>query len=110
VALFDDQYFVVARGDLPLLDLTTWGWIHLLVGLILVLVGFGIIRGAPWGWSPAWCSPAVRQGGRSLFSAQVRARFDLVGIDPRGIGASPRCAALRAWTRRWPSCHHSASR
>jgi hypothetical protein len=31
---------------------------------------------------------AVRQGGRSLFSAQVRARFDLVGLDPRGIGAS----------------------
>jgi pimeloyl-ACP methyl ester carboxylesterase len=31
---------------------------------------------------------AVRQGGRSLFSAEVRARFDLVGFDPRGIGAS----------------------
>ena len=31
---------------------------------------------------------AVRQGGRSLFSAQVRARFDLVGFDPRGVGAS----------------------
>src|SRR4029453_10553962 len=31
---------------------------------------------------------AVRQGGRLLFSAEVRARFDLVGLDPRGIGAS----------------------
>jgi pimeloyl-ACP methyl ester carboxylesterase len=31
---------------------------------------------------------AVRQAGRSLFSAEVRARFDLVGLDPRGIGAS----------------------
>jgi pimeloyl-ACP methyl ester carboxylesterase len=31
---------------------------------------------------------AVRQGGRSLFSAEVRARFDLVGLDPRGVGAS----------------------
>jgi len=30
----------------------------------------------------------IRQGGRSLFSAEVRARFDLVGFDPRGIGAS----------------------
>ena len=37
----------------------------------------------------------VRQGGRSLFSAEVRARFDLVGFDPRGIGASTplRCFA-----------------
>jgi pimeloyl-ACP methyl ester carboxylesterase len=31
---------------------------------------------------------AVRHAGRSLFSAEVRARFDLVGLDPRGIGAS----------------------
>jgi pimeloyl-ACP methyl ester carboxylesterase len=30
----------------------------------------------------------IRQGGRSLFSSQVRARFDLVGFDPRGVGAS----------------------
>jgi hypothetical protein len=37
----------------------------------------------------------IRQGGRSLFSAAVRARFDLVGFDPRGIGASTplRCFA-----------------
>jgi pimeloyl-ACP methyl ester carboxylesterase len=36
---------------------------------------------------------SIRQGGRSLFSAHVRARFDLVGFDPRGIiGSTPlRC-------------------
>jgi pimeloyl-ACP methyl ester carboxylesterase len=36
---------------------------------------------------------AIRKGGRSLFSAEVRARFDLVGLDPRGIiGSTPlRC-------------------
>ena len=28
---------------------------------------------------------AVREAGRSLFSDEVRARFDLVGFDPRGI-------------------------
>jgi pimeloyl-ACP methyl ester carboxylesterase len=39
----------------------------------------------------------IRQGGRSLFSAQVRARFDLVGFDPRGVGISTplRCFATR---------------
>ncbi|MDQ1520984.1 MAG: hypothetical protein QOI55_2057, partial [Actinomycetota bacterium] len=30
----------------------------------------------------------VRGGGQSLFSRSVRARFDLVGFDPRGIAAS----------------------
>jgi hypothetical protein len=49
VALFDDQYFVVARGELLLLDFTAWGWIHLVVGVVMLLVGLGIIRGSPWG-------------------------------------------------------------
>jgi hypothetical protein len=48
VALFDDQYFVVAGGDLLLLDFTAWGWIHLLVGVVMLVVGFGIMRGSPW--------------------------------------------------------------
>ncbi|GGY85042.1 hypothetical protein [Streptomyces nitrosporeus] len=29
-------------------DVTTWGWIHLILGVILVLVGLGILRGAAW--------------------------------------------------------------
>ena len=49
VALFDDQYFVVAGGDLLVLDFTAWGWIHLLVGVVMLAVGFGIMRGSPWG-------------------------------------------------------------
>jgi hypothetical protein len=49
VALFDDQYFVVAKGELLLLDFTTWGWVHVLVGVIMLLVGLGILRGSPWG-------------------------------------------------------------
>ena len=48
VALFDDQYFVVAGGDLLLLDFTAWGWVHLLVGVVMLVVGFGIMRGSPW--------------------------------------------------------------
>ena len=49
VALFDDTYFVVAGGDLLVFDYTAWGWVHLLVGVIMVAVGFGILRGSPWG-------------------------------------------------------------
>lgn len=30
------------------LDTTTWGWVHLLVGLILLLAGFAVFRGAVW--------------------------------------------------------------
>ncbi|WP_228992864.1 hypothetical protein [Streptomyces sp. DH8] len=29
-------------------DVTSWGWIHLVLGVILVLVGVGILKGATW--------------------------------------------------------------
>ncbi|OKK17267.1 hypothetical protein AMK16_20530 [Streptomyces sp. CB00455] len=29
-------------------DVTAWGWIHLIFGLILVVVGAGILKGAGW--------------------------------------------------------------
>ncbi|WP_405778571.1 hypothetical protein [Streptomyces sp. NBC_00859] len=29
-------------------SLTSWGWIHLIIGVVLLLTGFGILSGAPW--------------------------------------------------------------
>ncbi|WP_327296338.1 MULTISPECIES: hypothetical protein [unclassified Streptomyces] len=29
-------------------SLTTWGWIHLAIGVVLILTGLGILKGAPW--------------------------------------------------------------
>ncbi|WP_328318664.1 DUF7144 family membrane protein [Streptomyces sp. NBC_00388] len=29
-------------------SLTSWGWIHLAIGVLLILTGLGILRGAPW--------------------------------------------------------------
>jgi hypothetical protein len=31
------------------IDLTTWGWIHLVIGVIGVAVGIGILSGQAWG-------------------------------------------------------------
>jgi len=45
VALFNDDWVVwTNRGDLYL-DLTTWGWIHLGVGLAVALAGIGLFTG-----------------------------------------------------------------
>ncbi|MFE9258329.1 hypothetical protein [Streptomyces sp. NPDC006879] len=30
-------------------DLTAWGWIHLILGIIVIIVGWGILQGAEWG-------------------------------------------------------------
>jgi hypothetical protein len=46
VALFDDQYFVVRSSRLLVhVSYTTWGWVHLILGIVAVLAGFGLLAG-----------------------------------------------------------------
>jgi hypothetical protein len=47
-AIFDDEFFVVTRNYVFDLDVTAWGWIHTLLGLLLVFAGWGIFSGATW--------------------------------------------------------------
>jgi hypothetical protein len=49
VALFNDSYFVVTRTGLLLtVDYTTWGWIHLTLGVLVVIAGFCVFVGQTW--------------------------------------------------------------
>ena len=45
VAVIDDEYYVIGPNYTWELDTTTWGWIHLLIGIVLVLSGLGIFSG-----------------------------------------------------------------
>ena len=47
-AIIDDQYFVVVRGYAFDLDTTTWGWIHLILGLLVAFAGWGLLTGRTW--------------------------------------------------------------
>ncbi|HEY7592221.1 MAG TPA: hypothetical protein VH969_03640 [Actinophytocola sp.] len=48
VALFDDEFYAVGPRGLLLFDLTQWGWILLIFGILSVLAGVALIRGAMW--------------------------------------------------------------
>ena len=48
VALFEDEYYVPTGSGFLVLDLTGWGWMLLLWGVLLVLAGFGLIAGQGW--------------------------------------------------------------
>ncbi len=48
VAIFDDQFFVVASNYTFKIDTTAWGWIHLLVGILVVFAGAYVFSGATW--------------------------------------------------------------
>jgi hypothetical protein len=46
VAIFDDDYYAVtANGLLLNVDFTAWGWVHLLLGLLIIAAGAGLVAG-----------------------------------------------------------------
>ncbi|UYM03623.1 DUF7144 family membrane protein [Solicola gregarius] len=48
VAIANDEYFVTLPNYTYEFDLTAWGWIHLVIGIILVLVGVSLFSGRLW--------------------------------------------------------------
>jgi hypothetical protein len=48
IALFEDDYFVVTKSGFLTIDLTGWGWILLIWGVLLVLAGLGLLSGQGW--------------------------------------------------------------
>ena len=49
VALFEDEFFVATPEYVFQLDATSWGWIHLLLGLLVLCAGFAVLQGQVWG-------------------------------------------------------------
>ena len=47
-AVLEDDVFVVTSDYLYSIDLTTWGWIHLVVGALAVVVGLCLLYGQTW--------------------------------------------------------------
>jgi hypothetical protein len=48
VALVNDEFYVVGRKYTFQFDVTTWGWIHLLLGIGVAVVGAFLYMGANW--------------------------------------------------------------
>ena len=49
VAVFDsDKVLAWTGSDVVIVDVSTWGWVHLVLGALLTLVGFVLFGGAPW--------------------------------------------------------------
>ena len=48
IALFENEFYVATRNYTFEFDVTTWGWIHLLIGVVVGLAGLGLLAGQTW--------------------------------------------------------------
>ena len=48
VAIVDNEFYVSTGNYLFQFDATTWGWTHLLLGLLVAFAGYGLLSGKTW--------------------------------------------------------------
>jgi hypothetical protein len=48
IAIIDDEVYLVGNQNVWALDISGWGWIHLILGVITVLAAFSLLQGAIW--------------------------------------------------------------
>jgi hypothetical protein len=49
VALFRNEVYVATLRYVFAFDLTTWGWIQVILGLVVLAAGYGVLTGRIWG-------------------------------------------------------------
>ncbi|WP_205346855.1 DUF7144 family membrane protein [Pseudonocardia broussonetiae] len=67
VALFENEVYLTTPRYVFAFDLTTWGWIHLLIGLAVAVAGFGVLAGRIWGRIVGIAITALCMIGNFLF-------------------------------------------
>ena len=48
IAVIRSEYYVLTANQIIVFDSTTWGWLTLLWGIILVFIGWGLLSRASW--------------------------------------------------------------
>jgi hypothetical protein len=47
-AILQDTSFIVTQEYVYALDVTTWGWVHLIAGILVLIAGWSLFSGATW--------------------------------------------------------------
>jgi len=100
VAILEDDLIVLTPNYIFQFDVSTWGWIHLIAGIIELLAGFYLFTGAVWArvigviivalsmvanfaWLPyqtAWSAIMITIGGFVIWALTVHGRDIATGV------------------------------
>ena len=47
-AIIKGSFYVVAPNNIYEFSVSGWGWIHLVLGIVLAVIGYFILTGQPW--------------------------------------------------------------
>lgn len=72
IALFNDTFAVAVEEGVLLVDLTQWGWIHVILGAVLILTGIGVLGGNMW----------ARVVGVIVVILNLLAQLTVIGVYP----------------------------
>jgi hypothetical protein len=81
VAIVRKQYFVVTANQVIVFNMTTWGWITLLWGIVLIVAGLALWSGASWArWFTIVVASVNILGQLSWLGSTAYPLWTLVGI------------------------------
>lgn len=49
VGILENEFYVSTPNYVLEMDATTWGWVHMLFGLLVLFAGFAVLSGQTWG-------------------------------------------------------------
>jgi hypothetical protein len=91
VAIAKDSVFVQANNYVYSFNITSWGWIHLALGVVMAIVGLGVLRGATW----------ARMTGIALAALNVFAQFMFLPYAPVWSILSLGVSVFVIWSLAW---------
>ncbi|EGX55413.1 integral membrane protein [Streptomyces zinciresistens K42] len=65
MGIAEDDVFVTTRNYVFQFDLTGWGWVHLILGVVAVIIGIGLFQASTW----------ARVGGVAIAGLIIIANF-----------------------------------
>ena len=106
VAIIQDEYVVATDKGLAIVDVTGWGWITLLWGVLLIFAGLGLLGGASWARWLAIVGVALNAIQQIMFMANYPQAYPLWNI----LIVALNVVVLFALTARWQGYKESVER